>query len=241
MDFRKTKIIDALQIKEVTASKKRKIDKQANKSSKKKKKESSSDEEKQKVVKHNSKKSKNTDVKKKSKETTSVVTQPAEDEISSGSSSDSEPAKTITSHGDDVAPSSGLPKHKKIAEAVEKSPNNSSTEDSSSEDDNPVEGASSTVKKSQEGEGDSSPTSSSLDTPAAKQPFALGWFVLSCYNNGINFLCLGVTAIPHPLPKADKKSKAKLSSNQPFSRVNKQTTVDPKLADNSFEAKVIIL
>ena len=41
------------------------------------------------------------------------------------------------------------------------------------------------------------------------------------------------------MPKANKKLKTKPTSSQPFCRVDKQTTVDPKLADNSFEAKVI--
>lgn len=46
------------------------------------------------------------------------------------------------------------------------------------------------------------------------------------------------TAQPHTVPKANKKSKGKATINQPFCRVNKQTSVNPKLADNSFEAKV---
>jgi len=35
-----------------------------------------------------------------------------------------------------------------------------------------------------------------------------------------------------------KKSKASTTPNQPFRRVDLDTSVNPKLADNSFEAKV---
>ena len=44
---------------------------------------------------------------------------------------------------------------------------------------------------------------------------------------------------PHTIPKANKKPKTTPTSTQPFCCVDKQTVVDPKLADNSFEAKVI--